>query len=105
MSDEISRLRNQLRRGLALLSFDGPNLELTDSEFRQCLLEVLVEESDDEIASFACSQASRFPQALGQDDHVIVEGNVVGPSFVYRSINVTARPRGVLLTDGVGGWV
>lgn len=105
MNDEISRFSDQSYRGLALLFFDGPGLELTDGGFRQRLLEVLIKESDDEITSLACGHVSNFPPALRQDDQVIIEGNVFATSFEYFSIKVIARSKGVLLTDGVRGWV
>jgi len=89
MYDEISRLRDQLGRSFSLLSFNCLGLELTDSEPRQRLLEVVVKESEDEI-SRAYGQVGGF-HPLWQNQHVIVEADVFGTSFGYRSAKARVK--------------
>ena len=103
MYDEISWLRDQLGRSFTLLPINGLRLELTDSEPRQRLLEVVVKESEDEIASACCQFGGFHP--LGQDQHVIIEADVFGTSFECWSAKVTVNVEGILLTDGVRRWV
>jgi len=79
MSDKISRFRGQPGRSLASLPFNGLGLELADGESRQRLLEVFVKESDDEITSASRQEGGFHP--LGEDQHVIVEADMVGTSF------------------------
>jgi len=81
MNNEISRLRDQLRRGLALFSFNRLCLELTDGEPRQCLLEVLVKKSEDEITSASRQDGGGFSPPLGQNQHIVVEAYVCSTSF------------------------